>query len=252
MNLRLICATMGLLISFGATAQVKGGHDSKLAKLYSAGKYEICMFKAEDICNDPEGAHEAEPHLYAAMCYIKLYESPDPEIAADYKDGMRQAIKYTQKFIRKDAEGELYSQNTDFIDMIKKHIKDEIKTNFDKENYTKAATASRNYEKMALKTDYAFLYYSGIVKCLANNNVQGEHDMEEARAKLADQIIKGSVPIDPIVKSLMVDGFLKYTQVLVGENRKKDAESVITLANKLFPDNGYITVQYNMIVGNKK
>lgn len=251
MNLKLICVAMGLAIGFSSFAQVKGGHDAKLAKMYTSGKYEICLFKAEDICDDPEGNHEAEPHLYAAMCYMKLYESPDPEIAADYKDGVRKAIQYTQKFIRKDAEGELYAQNTDFIDMLKKRIKDDIKTNFDKENYTKAATASRNYEKMSRETDYAFLYYSGIVKCLAGNSVQGEHDMSEARTKLADQIINGSVKIDPIVKSLMVDGILKYTQTLISEKRNKDAESVITLANKLFPDNGYITVQYNMIVGKK-
>lgn len=249
---KLICAAMGLLVGFGTFAQVKGGHNAKLAKMYTSGKYEICLFKAEDICNDPAGGHEAEPHLYAAMCYVKLFESPDPEVAADYKDGMRQAVKYTQKFIRKDAEGELFAQNTDFIDMLKKNIKDEIKSNFDKENYTKAATASRNYEKMSLKPDYAFLYFSGIVKCLANNNVQGEHDMEEARTQLTDQILKGTVKIDPIVKNIMVDGFLKYTQVLIGEKRNKDAESVITLANKLFPDNGYVTVQYNMIVGSKK
>ncbi|MBO7497515.1 MAG: hypothetical protein J6T98_13305 [Salinivirgaceae bacterium] len=250
MNLRLFCASVCMFACVSVFAQVKGGHNTKLSKLYASGKYEICLFKAEDMCADPAAGREAEPHLYAAMCYVKLYESSDPEVAADYKDGMRQAIKYTQKFIRKDVEGEMYAQNLDFVDQIKQHVKKEIKTNFDKGNYAKASAAAKNYEKLYQKTDYLFMYYSGILKCLSNNTTQGEHDMNEARAKLSEQIVNGTeIKADPIVKSMIVDGIMKYTQDLLNEKRKKDAESVITLANKIFPNDGYIKVQYNMIVG---
>ena len=103
---------------------------------------------------------------------------------------------------------------------------------------------------MNQKTDYLFMYYSGILKCMSNNVTQGEHEMSEARTKLTEQIVNGgSIKPDPIVKSMIVDGIMKYTQDLVAEKRKKDAESVITLANKIFPNDGYIKVQYNMIVG---
>ncbi|MBO7144932.1 MAG: hypothetical protein J6W13_08930 [Salinivirgaceae bacterium] len=253
MNLRLVYTAISLLVCASSFAQVKGGHNQKLAKLYNSGKYEICLFKAEDMCEDPAASREAEPHLYAAMCMVKLYESPDAEVAADYKDGMRQAIKYTQKFIRKDVEGELYAQNLDFINELKKHVKAEIKTNFDKGNYTKAAAAAKNYEKLNQKTDYLFMYYSGILKCMSNNVTQGEHEMSEARTKLTEQIVNGgTIKPDPIVKSMIVDGIMKYTQDLVADKRKKDAEAVITLANKIFPSDGYITVQYNMIMGNNQ
>jgi len=251
MKYRFISVALCLLFCANVMAQVKGGHNLKLAKLYTSGKYEICLFKAEDLCNDPAAGRESEPYLYAAMCYIKLFESSDPEVAADYKDGMRQAVKYTTKFVRKDTDGELYNQNLDFIDVIKRHLQKEIKGFCSSENYTKASNSARNYEKLGHKTDYVFLYYSGMLKCMANNSVQGEHDMAEARTQLADQIIAGTVKVDPIVKSLIIDGFLKYSQQLIAEKRKKDAEAVITLGNKLFPDNGYITVQYNMIVGKK-
>lgn len=250
MNLKLLCTSLCIMLCAGTFAQVKGGHNTKLSKLYTSGKYEICLFKAEDMCADQAAGREAEPHLYAAMCYVKLYESSDPEVAADYKDGMRQAVKYTQKFIRKDIEGELVAQNADFIDLIKKHVKAEIKTNFDKGNYSKAAAAAKNYEKLYHKTDYLFMYYSGILKCMSNNETQGVHEMADARAKLSEKIVNNEpIKADPIVKSLIVDGIMKYTQDLLNEKRKKDAESVITLANKIFPNDGYITVQYNMIVG---
>ena len=250
MKLRLLCASLCIFVCASTFAQVKGGHNTKLSKLYTSGKYEVCLFKAEDLCNDQAAGREAEPHLYAAMCYVKLFDSPDPEVAADYKDGMRQAIKYTQKFVRKDIDGELYAQNTDFIDEIKKYVKKEIKTNFDKGNYSKAATAAKNYEKLYHKTDYLFMYYSGMLKCMSNNETQGAHEMEEARTKLSEQIVNNvAIKADPIVKSLIVDGIMKYTQDLLNDKRKKDAESVITLANKIFPTDGYIKVQYNMIVG---
>ena len=250
MKLKLLCASLCLFVCVGTFAQVKGGHNAKLSKLYTSGKYEVCLFKAEDLCEDPAAGREAEPHLYAAMCYVKLYESSDPEIAADYKDGMRQAVKYTQKFVRKDVEGELYAQNTDFIDQIKKHVKAEMKTNFDKGNYSKAASSAKNYEKLYRTPDYLFMYFSGMLKCMSNNETQGAHEMDEARTKLSEQIVNNeTIKPDPIVKSLIVDGIMKYTQDLLNEKRKKDAEAVITLANKIFPNDGYITVQYNMIVG---
>ncbi len=74
--------------------------------------------------------------------------------------------------------------------------------------------------------------------------------MNEARTKLSEKIVNNeTIKADPIVKSMIVDGIMKYTQDLLNEKRKKDAESVITLANKIFPNDGYIKVQYNMIVG---
>ena len=82
MNLRLVYTALSLIVCANAFAQVKGGHNQKLAKLYNSGKYEICLFKAEDMCEDPAASREAEPHLYAAMCMVKLYESPDAEVAA--------------------------------------------------------------------------------------------------------------------------------------------------------------------------
>ena len=75
--------------------------------------------------------------------------------------------------------------------------------------------------------------------------------MAEARTQLAEQVINNTVKVDPIVKSLIIDGFLKYSMQLVNEKRKKDAEAVITLGKKVFPNDGYISVQYNMIVGKK-
>ena len=89
-----------------------------------------------------------------------------------------------------------------------------------------------------------------MLKCMSNNETQGAHEMDEARTKLSEQIVNNeTIKPDPIVKSLIVDGIMKYTQDLLNEKRKKDAEAVITLANKIFPNDGYIKVQYNMIVG---
>lgn len=250
MKLFSFLTSIMLIAGLSASAQVKGGHNTKLAKMYNSGKYELCLFKADDLCNDPAAGRESEPYLYAAMCMVKLYESDDPDVRADYKDGMRQAVKYAQKFVRKD-DGEIYAQNQEFLDMLRKSKRDEIKKFFDNKQYSKAAAEAKNYAKLSRNTDYSFLYFTGICHNLSNNSVQGEHDMDEARENLKEQIVNNTVKFDPIVKGLISNGIFTYSQSLNSEGKKKEAIDVITLGKKLFPNDGYITVQYNMLTGNK-
>jgi hypothetical protein len=228
-------------------SQVIGGTNKKLAKLYNSGKYEICFFKADDMCNDETLNRDAEPFLYAAMCMVKLYQSEDPDIAVDYQDGMKQAVKYAQKFAKKDREGDLYNKNIEFIQLLKEDLKKEIKEQFEKTAYSKVVTAAKNYDKLNREEDFVLLYYIGICEVLSNNVGQGERDMADAKDKLKEPIIKNEVKIDPIAKGFIVDGFLKYTEMLVQAKKQSVAKDAITLANKLFPNDGYITVQFNLI-----
>jgi len=241
-----------VFINVNIFSQVVGGTNKKLAKLYSAGKYEICFFKADDMCNDEAANRYAEPFLYASMCMVKLYQSEDPDIAVDYQDGMKQAVKYAQKFAKKDREGDLYSKNIDFIKLLKEDLKKEIKEQFEKKAYSKVVAAAKNYDKLNRDDDYILLYFIGICEVLSNNIGQGERDMNDAKSKLKDMIIKNEVQVDAIAKGFVIDGFLKYTEIMIQNKKQPVAKDAITLANKLFPNDGYITVQYNVITGTNK
>ena len=58
-------------------SQVVGGSYEKLAKLYNLGKYETCLYKAEDLTFKEDSKKDPEPYLYMAMCFIELSNSTE-------------------------------------------------------------------------------------------------------------------------------------------------------------------------------
>jgi hypothetical protein len=172
-----------IIIAFSCSnifAQVVGGTDEKLAKLYNSGKYESCLFKADGLTLKEGTSNDPEPYLYAAMCFFELSKSEDPIIREDYKDGVKQAIKYANKFAKKDKENELYSANIEFINTLKEVQYTEVKGFFDAEDYKKAATSAKFYDKLNKEEDFLILYFVGICEILSKNVTQGNRSIDEA------------------------------------------------------------------------
>jgi hypothetical protein len=227
--------------------QVAGGTYEKLAKLYNQGKYESCLFKADKYTYDEESSIDAEPYLYVAMCFYQLSISEDPVLREDYKDGFKQAIKYATKFIKKDKEGELYEQNFDFINILKDELKKEIKAQFDKGDYRKVATTAKLFDKLNRKEDILLLYYIGMNEMMSNNVSQGSRDLDDAKSKLDEMLNAKTFQTDAASKSLAIDGFLKYSEFLINQNQLKEAADLLNYGLKLFPNDGYLKVQFNVV-----
>jgi len=56
-----------------------------------------------------------------------------------------------------------------------------------------------------------------------------------------------SVTVSSKTKSLLIDGFLKYSEFLVTKEKLKDASDALAFGLKLFPEDGYLKLQYNAI-----
>jgi hypothetical protein len=228
-------------------AQVVGGTYDKLEKLYSQGKYESCLFKADNYTYKPDNSRDAEPYLYIAMCFYQLSNSEDPLIKEDYNDGFKQAIKYTARFIKKDKEGTLLADNMEFVNGLKDLQKKEIKELFASADYRKAATAAKLFDKLNREEDLTLLYFIGINEVMSNNLSQGTKDIEDASTKLNELLAKGTYKADTYIKSFVVDGFLKYSEYLINQNQVNDAAKELEIALKIYPNDGYLKLQYNMV-----
>lgn len=236
-----------LFLAINLHAQVVGGQYEKLEKLYSQGKYESCLFKADNYTYKPDNSRDAEPYLYMAMCFYQLSVSEDPLIREDYSDGFKQAVKYAARFIKKDKEGEMLADNMEFINMLKELQKKEIKELFSQGDYRKAATSAKLYDKLNKDEDLALLYFIGMNEIMSNNISQGSRDLDEATTKLNEALTKGPYKPDPMVKSIVVDGFLKFSEYLVNQKNVKEAAQHLEFAKKIYPNDGYIKLQYNVI-----
>ncbi|MGE4289351.1 MAG: hypothetical protein AB7E36_11710 [Salinivirgaceae bacterium] len=239
--------TLFLYISSSAQFQVVGGTYEKLAKLYSQAKYESCLFKADDYTFKSESSKDAEPFLYMSLCFYQLSISEDSDIREDYKDGFKQAVNYAGRFIKKDKEGEMYNDNIDFINHLKEMQKKEIKEVFDKADYRKTVAAAKLFSKLNREEDLSFTYFIGLNEVMSNNVSQGERTMDEAVKQLNEKLAANSFKADPLVKSLVIDAILKYSEFLVNQEQIENAHNQLEFALRLFPNDGYIKLQYNVV-----
>lgn len=245
---RTVTYFLSIFIVGSISAQVVNGKYDKLEKLYHKGRFESCLFKADNYTFKEKTSDDAEPYLYMAMCFLELSQSEDELIREDYRNGMRQAIRFTAKFVRKDKEDELYTDNLAFINLMKEEQNKVIKAEFDKKDYRGAASAAKLYNQLNLKEDPLLLYFEGANEMLSNNVTQGRRDMEKAIILINEQLDNGSLKTDKLVNSVIVDAFLKYSELLVTENQLKQAEDCLLLGLKVYPNNGYLKVQKNLIV----
>lgn len=184
------------------------------------------------------------------MCFFQLSKSADPIIAEDYADGEKQAIKYAAKFIRKDKDGEMYSDNMEFINMLKEIQYKRVKKYFDEENYRKAGSEAKLYAKLRKDEDFAITYFIGACELMSNNYSQGRKHVDESRTQLKILAKSNQINIDKIFKPLVSSGFLKYSEFLVSEGNVEEAAKELKLGLKVLPNDGFLKIQSNMI--NKK
>lgn len=243
----LILLSLLLSAQVFAQYQVVGGTYEKLEKLYSQAKYESCLFKADDYTFKAESSKDAEPFLYMSLCFYQLSISEDADIREDYKDGFKQAVNYAGRFIKKDKEGIMYADNIDFINLLKTNQQKEIKENFDKTDYRKTVTAAKLYAKLNREEDAALDYFIGMTEVMSNNLSQGDRRIEEAGKQLKEKLNGNGFKADPLVKSLVVDAILKYSEFLVNQEQTENAYKQLEFASELFPNDGYIKLQFNVV-----
>ena len=243
----VIILTLFFSLSSSAQFQVVGGTYDKLAKLYGQAKYESCLFKADDYTFKAESSRDAEPFLYMSLCFYQLSISEDSDIREDYKDGFKQAVNYAGRFIKKDKEGLMYADNIEFINHLKEIQKKEIKEVFDKADYRKTVAAAKLFAKLNREEDLSFTYFIGMNEVMSNNVSQGERTIDEAVKQLSEKLATNNYKTDPLVKSLVIDAILKYSEFLVSQEQIESAHKQLEFASRLFPNDGYIKLQFNVV-----
>ncbi len=98
------------LMAFGASAQKHVYED--LLVLFVDEKYEKCIFKAEGYTQSDATKKDALPFLYISMC---LYEMSKVEkYNVDYPKAARDAVKWAEKYRKKDKDKEFFHNYDDF------------------------------------------------------------------------------------------------------------------------------------------
>ena len=238
------------LIFTNLQAQVKGGTESKLFDMYAFEKYEDCAFKAEAMTESSKHSKNPEPYLYLSMCYLQISKIDPDELDQEYKDPLKDALKYADKFRKKDKEDEMYNQNLDYF----KDLKRAGIYRANQEYSEKGARKAAYYYKMILKFDehddnIRFMY--GVSNLIALNS-QGAMDVNEAVKGINEKYKNSAYVKDEISEPVLVDGFIKYTAFLLEKNQEDSAKATIRMAKDLLPENEDIVKEFNTVFGIKE
>ncbi len=109
--MKKILLLLTVLLINGALRAQKHVYEDLLV-LYVDEKYEKCIFKAEGYTLNDATKRDALPFLYVSMCYHEM--SKLDQYTADYPKASRDAMKWAEKYRRKDKDLEFWSNYGDY------------------------------------------------------------------------------------------------------------------------------------------
>ena len=106
----ILAASLLTLAAVPTTAQKHVYED--LLVLYVDEEYEKCLAKAEGYTLKDDTRRDPLPYLYMSMSLFEM--SKDEKYVTDYPKADRDALKYAEKYRKKDKDGEFFANYEDF------------------------------------------------------------------------------------------------------------------------------------------
>jgi len=242
---QLIALTLFVSFLIPVQGQVKSKEFQKLFDLYAMEDYERCAWKAETYTRKDKYRRSPEPYMYMALCMYQAHINPD-NFEEEYKDPIKDALKYAYKFRKKDKEGTLYAQNKRQIDLIREQALDRAKFYFNDEDYYKAASEFGRILKV-MPDDVNIVFMTGVAQVLSRNVTQGEKFINQALDTLNLHEAENRFVEDPVTQDVLVKGFITYSNYLKDNGKLEEALELLTLSRKLIPSDPNLKAQYKKI-----
>ena len=102
---------------------------------FADGDYEKLVKKAEKYTEDDESKNDALPYVYCSKGYFEM--SRDQKYAEDYPKAYNDAIKFAGKALRKDKNGEIFSEHKVYFTDLKKAVFEDLRNMVDQEDYNR-------------------------------------------------------------------------------------------------------------------
>ncbi len=240
--MRRLVVTILLMVSlllggFSASAQVKNGVHSKLAKYFEDEQWEDLAFKCDKMMIQEKYKNDAELYLYSAYAYAKIFTMclDDPKMldkTPEYLQSYELALRYSVNAKKKDKKAKiLFPDNDDLlkdIAVIGMYYVDHYVS------VKKYAKANSKVRKM-LKTysDDNFVALNG---CLAA--VTGDTATANPIIRNLETLAENGKRREKDTDFAMIEAFDIYATWLLEKETPdtEEAKNIIALGLKFFPD----------------
>ncbi len=247
MKLRLTVLFAAAFVIFTnlAKAQDETSEDSyeDLRILYMDQKYEKLISKAEHYVENDKTRKDAAPYIYLSKAYFEM--SQNEEYAEKYPPdkAFRDALKWASKYRRKDKEGILYTENDFYFQELKKSAIEEAGGLMSDQKYSRA---KRYYDGIIDfdPNDAGAWLMLGYCQLQMRATQEAKMAYTEAGKVMSSQSMDNLNSTD---RKLLLDGVINYADVLINEDMRDSAKTVLDLAKPALDGDSEFDMYYNKV-----
>lgn len=226
---RTILFVLTTVIALATMAQKHVYED--LLKLYVDEKYEQCLAKAEGYTINDDTKKDPLPFLYMSMCLYEMSKIEKFTAMEEYKKADRDAIKYAEKYRKKDKNREFFDNYGDYWEDLNTMGMEKGTNLFDDGEYSKAKQVFDGMVGYYPENSGAWIY---LAMCQYKTNLVKEGDLsmkEFAKARAAQGDID-TLPEDQ--KKLLRSALIAYSEFLAKKSMRDSAKSTLEIGSEHF------------------
>ncbi|HOZ40131.1 MAG TPA: hypothetical protein PLL25_04955 [Flavobacteriales bacterium] len=193
-------------------------------------KYEKCIYKAESYTEGDETKRDALPCLYISMCYFEM--GKDEKYAADYPRASRDALKWAEKYRKKDKEKEYFANYEDYWaelnTMVQEHGENQLD---DPKGVSKAKQMFDSMTGYYPENPGGWLMLA-LAQYKSNLAKEGDLSVAQFDKVLAEAGDIGTLPKDQ--KKLLKNALIRYADHLTSKGQKDRAKKYAALGKDHF------------------
>lgn len=235
-------AVLAALTSGQARAQSKPYED--LLVKYVDEKYEDCLYKAERYTQNDKTKKDALPYLYMSMCLYEMSKIPKYQEMDDYKKADRDALKWAEKYRKKDKDMEFFHNYEDYWAQLNT-MAQESGMNLYEGEAKDMGKARRYFESMTRyypENPGAWLMLA-LTQYGANQAKEGDLSMDKYKEALDAAGGIGQLPEDQ--KKLMKSALIHLAEYLGGKGDGSGARAAVEAGKEYFMDDAEFKGAYN-------
>jgi hypothetical protein len=223
-------------------AQEKKPYDDLLVK-YVDEKYEDCLVKAERYTTNDNTKRDPLPYLYMSMCLYEMSKIPKYQAMEEYKKADRDALKWAEKYRKKDKDKEFFNNYEDYWS--------ELNTMAQESGLNEYESGAKGMSKARRYFDSMTGYYPenpgawlmlGLTDYGSNMAKEGDDAISKYKAALDAAGGIDRLPEDQ--KKLMKAGLIHYAEYLDGKGDKSGAKAAMETGKEAFMDDPEFKAAY--------
>ncbi len=214
-----------------------------LLVMYVDEKYEKCIYKAEGYTEKDDTKRDPLPFLYISMCYHEMSKLEQYQL--DYPKAGRDALKWAEKYRRKDKDLEFFHNYEDYWMSLNTAAQEEGENQMDDpKGASRARQVWTSMTKYYPENPGPWLMLS-IVQY--KNNLTKDADLS---VKEFDKALKaagniGTLPLDQ--RKLLKSALIRYADYQVSKGSRETARKYLALGKDYFMDEPDFKSTYNAL-----